>query len=550
MSAIKAQVAEPTPDPWLARAQTLTDDLVKDSASLTSYDRALLWARLGSVWRQDNAERARRWNLKAVEEVESASMQESRDQRRRRLDTARLVFSIIGTADKSLSMRLAKVFDTKAEGGEDAGANADNAKAMAEAALGVLDADPQKAAKLGSAALRAGGTYKLAGLLWRLRKRDAKLGDALFEEILEAARQKYDVSLLSLLPTVAFEGPAPSDRLRGSLLLVIADGLLRAPGAALEEAEVCKLAPLAAPLLPQFQQLLSERAAAVRLAIAYCQPHLPESSRREVADSLGDRQLNTIDDLLKAAGDTDDSEKRVTYLSRAAYAAAGQGEFERAVNILDSFTIRDREWMDKLMKGVWEGWRLQFAASAATAHLERGDWESVRRVILAAPQSLRAFLQIHVGGEALKKGDRSAALALLGEGRAGLTKADLTQAADGYLSLLHDYVKLAPVEAVGVLREAVAAMNRAGQTQESDAAPFDTAAPTPLLSNDILLARYSVPAALLEIDESGSRQTIASLSSPPGRVAINLHLLKSSLKNRRDSSAKSKTPEGKRHAEQ
>jgi len=44
-----AQQATDSYELWLVRSQTITADLIKDSADLAPSDRALLWARLAEV---------------------------------------------------------------------------------------------------------------------------------------------------------------------------------------------------------------------------------------------------------------------------------------------------------------------------------------------------------------------------------------------------------------------------------------------------------------------------------------------------------------------
>ena len=46
---------------WLARAQNLTSDLLKDGTDLSSMQRAVLWAKLAQRWWRDDPKRARIW---------------------------------------------------------------------------------------------------------------------------------------------------------------------------------------------------------------------------------------------------------------------------------------------------------------------------------------------------------------------------------------------------------------------------------------------------------------------------------------------------------
>jgi len=105
-------------------------------------------------------------------------------------------------------------------------------------------------------------------------------------------------------------------------------------------------------------------------------------------------------------------------------------------------------------------------------------------------------------------------------------------AARGYLSIVDQYSKLMPNDALAVLREAVAAMNR----------PLE--GPLPY---DPLWEPIPVPALLLDIDEIGSRLVIANIASPKLRVAIGFGLLSSSIKQRKSSTTpRDKINTGKR----
>lgn len=507
---------------------------------LGRYDRALLLARLGRAWQQDNTEQARAWIEKAVQSIESAPGQEDTIERAQRLTAARNLLVILGAHDKVLGSRLNKVINAAAEA-EAAVAGRENAHAKAEAALDVLDTDPQRAMQFGSASLRAGGSYKLAGLLWRLRKRDVNLSDTLFMETIAAARARgYDPDLLAILPVVAFEGPVPSDKLRGSLLNALAEGLLRVPNSPQEQYAICRLASLAAPRLQEFQRLTPQQAGVVRARLVECQPNLDPASRREVSEALQEQPLYTIDDLLEAASKTSDLEQRVIYRNRAAYMAFSEQKYDRAIGIIDGFSSEERESANKMGGGLWDNWRGSFASSAAVAHLRRGDRSLMHQIIAAVPLHLRAQVQISVAAELATK-DAPAAKQLLDEARTALSKTGSPQDFNSHLALVRLYATLDPPDSLSILLDAVKAMNRSEQSPQTGGNTTNAEAEIPLLSNNMLLARYTLPASLLALDEVGVRQAISSIASPTRRAAIRLRLLGASLGQRRDATPKTPT---------
>jgi hypothetical protein len=95
-------------DLWISRARALTEELVKDSDALGRNDRALLLARLGRMWQQDDRERADDWIEKALRVVEAVPNAEGAAERSQRLRTARGLLVILGAKDEGVSARLSR----------------------------------------------------------------------------------------------------------------------------------------------------------------------------------------------------------------------------------------------------------------------------------------------------------------------------------------------------------------------------------------------------------------------------------------------------------
>jgi hypothetical protein len=525
-------------DLWLSRARSLTEELVKDSDALRRNDRALLLARLGRMWQQDDRERAGDWIEKALRVVEAVPNAEGRTERSQRLRTARGLLVILGAKDEGVSARLSKVLSGASEGSTP-NTGRDEAAAKAEAGAAVADSNPQRALQLGLESLRAGGSYKLSSLIWRLRKRDVKLSDTLFLEVVAAAQARnYDPELLGILPVVAFEGPAPSDKLRDLLLGALAEGLLRLPGPTEEQTAPCRLATLAAPLLPEFQRLTPQRVGMVRAQIARCQPTLNPVANKEAGDALQDRQLNTADALLEEAGKASDVDRRVTYLIRAADKAYGEQQYERALGILDNFNGGEHEAADGIASGLWESKRTEFASAAAMAHFRQGDLTGMYRVIAETPANLRAYVQMEAAAELVKK-DGAAATQLLNEARAALVKTGSFANFIPHLTLARLFSTLKQPDALPSLADAVKAMNQAERSPQGRSPANEAEAQIPLLSNDIMLGLYNLPVSLLDADELGTMQTIAAAESPTRRAAMRLSLLRASLERHHASATQS-----------
>jgi len=344
--ASEAQQRNASDNLWLVRAQNITADLIKDSSDLTTPERALLWAKLAGNWWRDDPEKARAWMLKPIEIVEAVPNKENPEERRQRLNTARLVLQIVARLDQKLSARLLAILKQAAEQ-EAPTERAANADGLIQTATLLVDSDPRRAAELGMLALRVGPPTSIASLLWKLREKDAKLADVLFAQALAKARETIDGSFLFSLVTSVFpeyftvgftpNKPVATDNMRREILMAYV-GYLQANQSDVEIRDYpCMRVIFIAPLLKEFERLLPQQAIIVRQSISQCQSLAP-LARQRVDDSVREQPLNTVEDLVKAGDDAQDMKVRTVYQFRAASLATQQGDYDRAVKILDSMS--------------------------------------------------------------------------------------------------------------------------------------------------------------------------------------------------------------------
>jgi hypothetical protein len=525
LSAIAQKTGAPA-NPWSVRAQALTDSIIVDASALAAFDRALLFARLGEAWWKDDPKRAKAWLKKAVEEMEYSSSSEDVDARHRKLFVARALLAIITPRDGALSVRLAEILALDSEKLPD-DEREQNAEALIDAALAVVDSDPERAAQLGSESLRSGRTRQLNDLLERLSARDPRLGAALFGEALALARISSDSNLFLQLGQMAFpngqdspSSPVPLG-VRTQLLASLAQVFMSSPGEPGKNV-TCKFAWISAPLLGQYYRLLPQQAPLVREALGRCQGALDEVARGRVDEALSDKPLKSVDDFMQAAERAADPKVRTFHLMRAAYMAAQQRDYDRAIGILDSISSDSRE----LIKRAWEGGRWDYAARSAFAHAKSGDYETMRKVIADTPADLRPLTLIDVAERLSGAGDQIVATELAHEARRTLEKASLSesQRVETQISLVRLFAKLAPAEAPLALQEMVEAMNRTTQTEPAKREGLEG---NP--RGALLLAPISLPASLLEMDNLGVQQTASSIKPPVSRIRVRLGLLASSL---------------------
>ena len=532
---------------WLARASALTDDLSKDAAALSEFERAMLWARLGSAWWKDDEERARGWLRRAVEAAESGPENEAEAARARRIDTARLLLPLVAPRDRELGRRLATLLEKRAaEKAADEGEGTNNARALSDAARAALDSDPPLALALAADSLRAGTSFDLVDLSFQLRRRDPKLADLLFAEGLAQAQSRADADLLDLLAGIAFPGraypdafpvdyPAPSDAARARLLALVAGRLLHPAATRQEEERNCVYAPNAARLLGEFARLLPAQSGAVHAAVRRCQAAIQSPvARQRMEDSINAQEMKGADNLLRAAAEAKDERLRFSYRMKAAYSFYGEGKPERALEVLDSFAPGEYERQKELI----DNWRWWFSALAALKRLRENDLYGARKIVAAVPADLRGYTLIYFlremsgtqqGKAAPEELRRAVAPEYIAEARKLLARPGIP--GEAYMSLVA-LVKLsgeyAPGDAPEILREAAAASNR--DVMPTTTGPMGTAIRS---SEEESVTPQELPATLLETDETAALQALASIESPGRRARLRLGLLSSALGERR-----------------
>jgi hypothetical protein len=531
-------------DLWLVRSQTITADLIKDSADLPRSERALLWARLAQRWWLDDPEKARAWILKPIEIVEAVPNKENPDERLQRLSTVRSLLPIVAPLDQKLSARLVAVLtqDSEQQAKEERAANADG---LIEAAVSLVDTDPQRAAELGALALRVGHPTLLPWLIRSLRTKNPNLADVLFTQTIAAARQSLDTELLNSLSNVAFPesreiGGAPNMAMTDALKTEVLKTYVAYVQANQINPEtrnsVCgMLGWLIDPILPQFDRLLPQQAIFVRQSINQCHSTNPPAQQL-FADALRVEPLTTIDDLLKAGDDAKDVKIRTIYQFRAAKLAMEQKDPDRALKILDTMSAESREFMG----GAWESFRWDWAATAALQHLATGDVGGMRLIINAVPSDLQPFAKMVLVDRlpADRNKDTDPTLEFLSDVRTGFRRAtdSGTDISGSYIFLLKLIVKYQPTEATGVLKEAITALNHADEAKAK--AKKDSHDDHTWFSGSEVFS-----AALLEMDEYTVREAVASISTVDTRVQVRLEFLRVCLERMR--SAKQITPKPK-----
>ena len=524
-----AQQAD-SPNLWLIRSQTITEELIKDSADLATFERALLLAGLAKRWWRDDSEKARSWMVKAIEIVEVIPNKENADERRARLRTARLLLQIVTPIDQKLSKRLIALLSDRAEQISEAEREA-NADGLIKAANLLVDSEPKRAVELGALALRAGRPTEIQGLIVRLRSREPKLSDELFRQTLVVARQTLDVGLLNSLSHAGFPESRTygaiskiptSDHLRAEVLRLYLAYLQSNPISAENRSSICRsVVSFIAPVLTEFDRLVPEQASNVRQFIHRCQSDSP-LTRQRLEDAQRDNPLNTVEELLKAAADSDDTKVRTVYQYRAAALAKSRNDIEQALKILDSMSAESREFMGE----SWLSYRWDWAALAALSYFKAGDIYRMRLVINDVPVNLQPFAKIAFVRRLPATRDKNTdpTLEFLDDARTGLRRSSFTdhEKCGWYFSLLPLTIKYQSALATDVLREAVSLLNRIENPRDKKDNNDGSSVLIDSLSKNL-------PASLLEMDEYIVKEAVSSIVSPSARVKVRLELLAACL---------------------
>ena len=524
-----AQQAD-SPNLWLIRSQTITEELIKDSADLATFERALLLAGLAKRWWRDDSEKARSWMVKAIEIVEVIPNKENADERRARLRTARLLLQIVTPIDQKLSKRLIALLSDRAEQISEAEREA-NADGLIKAANLLVDSEPKRAVELGALALRAGRPTEIQGLIVRLRSREPKLSDELFRQTLVVARQTLDVGLLNSLSHAGFPESRTygaiskiptSDHLRAEVLRLYLAYLQSNPISAENRSSICRsVVSFIAPVLTEFDRLVPEQASNVRQFIHRCQSDSP-LTRQRLDDAQRDNPLNTVEELLKAAADSDDTKVRTVYQYRDAALAKSRNDIEQALKILDSMSAESREFMGE----SWLSYRWDWAALAALSYFKAGDIYRMRLVINDVPVNLQPFAKIAFVRRLPATRDKNTdpTLEFLDDARTGLRRSSFTdhEKCGWYFSLLPLTIKYQSALATDVLREAVSLLNRIENPRDKKDNNDGSSVLIDSLSKNL-------PASLLEMDEYIVKEAVSSIVSPSARVKVRLELLAACL---------------------
>ena len=503
---------------WLVRSQTLTTDLLKDAADLSSMQRAVVWVKLAQRWWREDPKRARTWVTNAIDVVEQVPNKETPDERRERLDTAIVLLAIVTPLDSKLGKQvLAILVSDKSTDNERSYA----AAALIDAAVSVVEDDPRRAYELVALAFRTGRpNNNIREVLFLLRKWDPKLADTLFDQALDLVKQDPHGRLLNSLLYVAFPAqrgisddvPVPPDPRRMALLQVLVDLLNAQPAG-----DKCGFVAWISPFFTEIERLLPKQWPVVRQAINQCQSTSTSSlaHQQRIDDATRTQPLDTVESFLKAAADAGDREVSTGYRYRAAVLAMEHKDYELALKLLDDMP-------EEVRSDTWDSYRWQWAADGAIEHYKNSRFGEMNLMLDAVPSDFQplaktAFIQWlpeQAGSET------APIIQILNDALKGLRRSSIPEKYNWYFGLLRSTIKYQPADANAVLKDAIASLNQVKEEMPLDATDY---------------MRYIGP-PLLEMDEFVVKDAVASVTLVPMRAKLRLSLLHATLQRMRDTS--------------
>jgi hypothetical protein len=504
---------------WLVRSQNLTSDLLNDATNLSSMQRAVLWVKLAQRWWREDPKRARTWVTNAIEVVERVPNKESPEERQERMETARVLLTIVTPLDQKLSKQLLAILtsDKSTDDERTAAANA-----LIDAAVAVVEDDPKRAAELGALAFRTGPpNNNIRDLLFPLRSLDPKLADSLFVQALTLVKQDPRGRLLNSLLYVAFPAqrgitddvPVTPDPLRMELLQLLVD-LLNAKSTGGENSN-CGVVAWISPYFTEIERLLPKQWPVVRQAINQCQSSssLDQLTQRHIDEATRTQPLDTVESFLKAAADAKDTDVRTEYQYRAAFVAMEHKDYERALKLLDDMP-------QDVRSETWDSYRWQWAADGAVEHYKNGRFGEMNRMLDAVPADFQALAKTaFIQWIPEKAGSETAPIIqVLNDALKGLRRSNVPEKYNWYFGLLRSTIKYQPADANAVLKDAVASLNQIKEKTALDATDY---------------TRYLGP-SLIEMDEFVVKDALASITLIPMRAKLRLALLSATLQRTRD----------------
>jgi hypothetical protein len=493
---------------WRERAELLTAQILEDEQRLGAWMAPVLRARLCSVWTKTDAKRAAQWCAEALSSVTRASMNESDEQRERRLRAATTVLKVELPIYLPAKAAAAELLEQIKSWQNHAAPEIRSwtLRSMGVAAFELAADDPQQAAELVRSTLAAGNVFNAMTALDRLSSRYPQLGEQLMLEAVAAVNADRDdpnnLTWLTQRIGRADGGLTLPPAVESALLQTLAAVTLDVSDDPKRVRYRCTVSWEAARLLASFPP---SQAGQIRAAIEQCKNSVPSDTLLKSSLREGESQLKTADDYLTAASLSDDVAVRARFKVTAAGLTVGESP-DRALEIIDSL-------------------RNSYAIGVLGQAVRRHDFARVFEVVERSPKGAKAGLLLMAAQLMARSRDPDSARMLLREARKALETGPADRY-DTYVGMVQLTARISAPDLPFALRQFVAGINERDATwppknpqpNQGYAPPFG-----------FELEPFEISDALLAVGEAELRADTESLVRAGQRETFRLSLLKVTL---------------------
>ena len=388
------------------------------------------------------------------------------------------ILSLIAQHDAELAEKLIKA-TVGAKSNTDGDASASNDTGQSEraglylqTAASIANINPERAVQLAESSFASGLDPSVLNVLFALRQKNPAQADALYRLALAAARRDTKPAAMNIqilasyaLPEFTTSGVVgsaslapnssaatqPASPMALEFLDFVHDTFLRLA----DPAQVRTSNPvdymIGQRLLPFFVRYVPDKAPMFRNLLDMMARRASQSGAIDAVNKL--LQPADTDDLLKQAEKAPDQFQRDLLYFRATLAAAGSGEFDRALSLVEKINAGDlRSSLDSLIR-----------FQAASSLLDKGEVDAALRYAKnMSDVRQRAFLLAKVARALFNKKDIARASEVLADAEQMLLKADEgVEKAQALLIIAEVEARLDPARGFEVMATTIKAFNNA-----------------------------------------------------------------------------------------
>ena len=378
---------------WKVRSDTITDRIVKQTFKLDELEKAILLAKLGSLWIKSDNAKAIGFFEKSVDTIFFYSSEEIKKNNQAYLGSIREILTIIANRSSKQTNRLVSILsdseDILAEN------NSLNADTLIEFALTLVKDDAVRATELGVLSFRFGQPTKFYPLFWELNKKDQALADRFFKRTLQSAIDLPNPQIAQNLKLSIFAEGGVSvtseqriETLR-FLAIYIVQQQIKFTGKLIDK---CTFeAYILASIQNQYPIYLPEKTTAVSQSIAICIADNPTPGLGKSKTGLDRAEAGSVEELIKLADEAKDNLKtRTYYLFRAVSLANDQKLYQIGIDILEGMSKQERETDIPF----WDTLRYSIAGGLAFQQLEESNLSGATDTLNRVPSNIRSFAKI------------------------------------------------------------------------------------------------------------------------------------------------------------